>query len=56
MTILLHLSKSKYLIKYSFKVHKFHGDSKNYHAPVNSYINTVLESKKGESIKYMPSL
>jgi regulator of sirC expression with transglutaminase-like and TPR domain len=33
-----------------FKAHKFHGDSKNYHSPVNSYINTVLESKKGNPL------
>jgi len=36
--------------KIFFKVHKFHGDSKNYHSPVNSYINTVLESKKGNPL------
>ena len=33
-----------------FKSHKFHGDNKNYHSPVNSYINTVLESKKGNPL------
>jgi regulator of sirC expression with transglutaminase-like and TPR domain len=33
-----------------FKEHKFYGDSKNYHSPVNSYINTVVESKKGNPL------
>ena len=33
-----------------FKEHKFYGDSKNYHSPINSYINTVVESKKGNPL------
>jgi regulator of sirC expression with transglutaminase-like and TPR domain len=33
-----------------FKEHKFNGDSKNYHSPVNSYINSVIESKKGNPL------
>lgn len=33
-----------------FKEHKFHGDSKNYHSPINSYINSVIESKKGNPL------
>lgn len=33
-----------------FKEHKLHGDSKNYHSPINSYINTVIESKKGNPL------
>lgn len=33
-----------------FKEHKFYGDSKNYHSPVNSYINSVIESKKGNPL------
>lgn len=33
-----------------FGVHRFHGDTKHYHSPVNSYINTVLESKKGNPL------
>jgi regulator of sirC expression with transglutaminase-like and TPR domain len=36
--------------KIFFKEHKFYGDSKNYHSPVNSYINTVTESKKGNPL------
>ena len=36
--------------KIFFKEHKFYGDSKNYHSPVNSYINTVIESKKGNPL------
>jgi regulator of sirC expression with transglutaminase-like and TPR domain len=31
-------------------VHGFHGDTKTYNSPVNSYINTVLESKKGNPL------
>lgn len=33
-----------------FGVHGFHGDTKTYNSPVNSYINTVLESKKGNPL------
>jgi len=33
-----------------FKEHKFYGDSKNYHSPVNSYINSVIETKKGNPL------
>ena len=33
-----------------FQEHKLHGDSKNYHSPINSYINTVIESKKGNPL------
>jgi regulator of sirC expression with transglutaminase-like and TPR domain len=33
-----------------FGVHRFHGDTKHYNSPVNSYINTVLESKKGNPL------
>jgi hypothetical protein len=30
--------------------HHFHGDSKNFHSPLNSYINTVLETRKGNPL------
>lgn len=30
--------------------YKFSGNSKNYHSPLNSYINTVLETKKGNPL------
>jgi regulator of sirC expression with transglutaminase-like and TPR domain len=33
-----------------FDVHNFSGNTKNYHAPQNSYINNVLESKKGNPL------
>lgn len=33
-----------------FEVHGFTGNSVNYHAPQNSYLNTVLESKKGNPL------
>jgi len=33
-----------------FEVHKFSGNTNNYHDPKNSYINTFLESKKGNPI------
>jgi regulator of sirC expression with transglutaminase-like and TPR domain len=33
-----------------FGHHNFHGDSKNFHSPMNSYINTVLESRKGNPL------
>lgn len=33
-----------------FQVHGFKGNKRNYHAPQNSYINEVLESKKGNPL------
>ena len=33
-----------------FGLHHFQGDNKNFHSSVNSYINTVLESKKGNPL------
>ena len=43
--------------KVFFDIYGFRGNAKNYHSPKNSYINTVLESKKGNplslSIIYM---
>ncbi|MEN9700554.1 MAG: hypothetical protein RLZZ301_1752 [Bacteroidota bacterium] len=33
-----------------FGVHQFHGDNKQYHSPMNSFINNVLESRKGNPL------
>jgi len=33
-----------------FGMHRFRGDGQNYHTPSNSYINNVLESKKGNPL------
>lgn len=30
--------------------YEFHGDSKHFHSPMNSYINTVIESRKGNPL------
>lgn len=42
--------KVKIFNKVFFELHSFHGDSQNYYSPVNSYINTVIESKKGNPL------
>jgi regulator of sirC expression with transglutaminase-like and TPR domain len=36
--------------KILFDVNKFEGDRKNYYSPFNSYINNVLESRKGNPL------
>lgn len=36
--------------KIFFGKHQFHGDSKHFHSPMNSYINTVMESRKGNPL------
>jgi regulator of sirC expression with transglutaminase-like and TPR domain len=36
--------------KVIFDLHHFHGDAKHFHSPLNSYINTVLETKKGNPL------
>lgn len=36
--------------KVFFDHHRFHGDSKTFHSPLNSYINTVLETRKGNPL------
>ncbi|MFM7007374.1 MAG: transglutaminase-like domain-containing protein [Flavobacteriales bacterium] len=33
-----------------FGMHRFRGDGQNYHTPNNSYINTVLETRKGNPL------
>ena len=44
------LEQVKILNHILFDVHNFRGNTKNYHAPQNSYINNVLESKKGNPL------
>lgn len=36
--------------KIFFGTYQFHGDSKHFHSPMNSFINTVIESKKGNPL------
>lgn len=36
--------------KVFFGKHNFHGDAKHFHSPMNSYINTVMESRKGNPL------
>lgn len=36
--------------KVFFDHHRFHGDSKTFHSPLNSYINNVLETRKGNPL------
>lgn len=33
-----------------FQMHGFKGETKNFHSPLNSYINTVLESRRGNPL------
>lgn len=51
------LEKVKIINHILFEVHQFSGNISNYHAPQNSFINNVLESKKGNplmlSVVYM---
>lgn len=42
--------KVKVLNHILFEVHGFSGNTSNYHAPQNSYLNNVLESKKGNPL------
>lgn len=44
------LEKIKILNKVFFEIHGFSGNTSNFHSPQNSFINTVLESKKGSPI------
>jgi regulator of sirC expression with transglutaminase-like and TPR domain len=44
------LEKVKVINHILFDVHNFSGNTTNYHAPQNSYINNVLESKKGNPL------
>jgi regulator of sirC expression with transglutaminase-like and TPR domain len=42
--------KVKIFNRIFFDLYHFSGDTKHYHSPVNSFINTVLESKKGNPL------
>ncbi len=42
--------KVKVLNHIIFEVHGFSGNTSNYHAPQNSYLNNVLESKRGNPL------
>ncbi len=44
------LEKVKVINHILFEVHGFSANTKNYHAPSNSFINSVLETKKGNPI------
>jgi len=44
------LEKVKIINHIFFDVHGFSGNTANFHAPQNSYINTVLEAKKGSPL------
>ncbi len=44
------LEKVRVINHILFEVHGFGGNTTNYHAPQNSYINNVLESKKGNPL------
>lgn len=42
--------KVRIINKVLFNQYQFHGDTKNFHSPLNSYINTVIETKKGNPL------
>ncbi|MCO5260704.1 MAG: transglutaminase-like domain-containing protein [Crocinitomicaceae bacterium] len=42
--------KVRILNKLFFEKYHFKGDSKNFHSPLNSYINTVIEQRKGNPL------
>jgi regulator of sirC expression with transglutaminase-like and TPR domain len=44
------LEKVKIINHILFEVHQFSGNITNYHAPQNSFINVVLETKKGNPV------
>ena len=44
------LEKVRVINHIIFDIHSFSGNTMNYHAPQNSYINNVLESKKGNPL------
>jgi regulator of sirC expression with transglutaminase-like and TPR domain len=44
------LEKVKVINHILFDVHNFSGNTSNYHAPQNSFINNVLENKKGNPL------
>ncbi|MCE3259553.1 MAG: hypothetical protein K0S12_1194, partial [Bacteroidetes bacterium] len=44
------LEKVKIINHILFEIHQFSGNITNYHAPQNSFINVVLENKKGNPV------
>lgn len=44
------IEKIKFMNHIFYSIHGFSGNTKNHHDPQNSYINQVLESKKGNQI------
>lgn len=44
------LEKIKIINHILFDVHRFRGNTENYHSPSNSYLNTVLETRQGNPI------
>jgi regulator of sirC expression with transglutaminase-like and TPR domain len=44
------LEKVRIINKVLFGLHHFQGNAKTFHSPLNSYINTVLETKKGNPL------
>lgn len=44
------LEKTKVLNQVIFGMHGFRGNKQNYHAPQNSYLNNVVESKRGNPL------
>lgn len=42
--------KIKIFNKIYFGLYNFHGDAKHFHSPMNSFINTVIESRKGNPL------
>lgn len=48
--LLTPLEKAKVINHILFDVHGFSGNKKNFHSPQNSYINNVLETKKGNPL------
>ena len=44
------LEKVKVMNKVLFTINNFRGDKKNFYSPANSYINNVLESRKGNPL------
>ncbi|MFP5470834.1 MAG: transglutaminase-like domain-containing protein [Bacteroidia bacterium] len=48
--LLTPLEKTRVINHILFDVHNFSGNKKNFHSPQNSYINNVLETKKGNPL------
>ncbi len=44
------LEKVRIMNKVFFGMHHFQGNAKTFHSPLNSYINTVLETRKGNPL------